>query len=240
MFFATMRLAVVAVVAIAQMAAAQSAVTGLLRPGDRIRLDTLREGRLVSTTPDSLVVSLAGTPRHMAIDQVHSLDLAFEHRQMARGALMGTMFAPGPGTLIGLAIGSAWKSETWVGVSPARIRLESMEWQDKVGTLTSLSTDAIGLRIGGTDLSIPKHSVQTFAISRGRYRRTGFGASIGAPAGVAIGLLAMSQSKGDIADLGTAVAAIIVGGGAGAIVGGAIGHNYWSERWTELPSKRWR
>jgi len=240
MFLATMRV-LVAVAILAQAVAAQSPITGLLRPGDRLRIDSLGEGRLVSATPDSFVVTLEGGPRGFAVGQGHSVTLALDHRHAGSGALIGTLFGPGPGTLVGLGIGAAWKSSTWVALSPPRVRLESYEWGDRIGSLTSVSTSAIGLRTDGTDASFPKRSVHSVSISTGQHPRTRFGASIGAPIGALAALLVVgSTSRGELDDLGVAVGSLVVGGASGAIVGGLIGRRHTREGWTELSSSRWR
>src|ERR1051325_1430836 len=146
----------------------QPTVPGLLRVGDRVRIDSATEGRIESITTDSIVVSVDGITRRLALGKSQSLEFGVDRRHMATGALVGTLLTPGPGTLVGLGVGALWKSAAWVPVSHARLKVESMFWSPKTGSLTSLTPDSIHVRSESGDLSIPKRSVQSVSASMGR------------------------------------------------------------------------
>jgi hypothetical protein len=208
----------------------QNANTLLLRPGDHLRIDSGQVGRLTSKMMDSLVIAFGDSSRRMSTGQIRTLELAMVHRRVGTGALIGTLFAPGPGTLVGAGIGAAVKSTAWGSMSPPRLKLESTEWNPKVGTLSTMTRDAFIF----IDDSVPKAHIRTVSISTGQRPLTAPAAYVGAGAGMLAGVVIASQPTRN-ADLGKAVAGMVIG----ALGGGIIGHHHTRESWEELPSSRW-
>lgn len=109
-----------------------------------------------------------------------------------------------------------------------------------VGTVRSLSADAIEIAVKGREgtIQMPRASVLRLEVSRGRNRGKGalIGAATLATAGIVVGAVGCRDS-GDF-DSGFCAAVL---GGTGLVLGGGVGALVGSgERWTELPSDRFR
>ena len=121
-----------------------------------------------------------------------------------------------------------------------RVTAPALAPKPLIGTVRTLSDDAIELAVKGRDdmISVPRASVIRLEVSQGRNRRKG--ALIGGAAVATVGIVWGAVGCHDSSDWNSWWCGGILGG-AGLVLGGGVGALVGSgEHWNELPSDRFR
>lgn len=118
-----------------------------------------------------------------------------------------------------------------------RITVPSLRKHPLVGTLVGVEDDSLTVQFGGRQnrkvQTVPRASITTLEVSRGRERHIGMGAMVGAMVGF-VGVGALVVASGGSAGDDLAAAVMGVGAAVGAGLGAFGGAMMQTDRWQEV------
>jgi hypothetical protein len=112
-----------------------------------------------------------------------------------------------------------------------------------VGTFWAWEGDSLIMESNGNALALSLDSVTTLEVSAGRRSQTGLGMGIGGVAGFLVGAVVGETSCADdviVTSGQCAIAAGLVFGIGGALLGGVVGTATKTDRWVAVPLDRLR